>query len=148
MENKSIIDLNTLGVAQLGYVYKDVEKQAQLMEITLGIPKFAILVGTNPIIYHGKELEYKAKIAISRWLNTQIELIQPLKGQSVHTEFLKKGKEGFHHISAFVEELEPYIEDFRNKGFQILQSGQIGKQFYVYFDTQKALGLLLEIQMT
>ncbi|MFX1365523.1 MAG: hypothetical protein ACFFCE_05980 [Promethearchaeota archaeon] len=61
-------------------MYKDVEKQAQLMEITLGIPKFAILVGTNPIIYHGEKLEYTMKIAISRWLNTQIELIQPLKG--------------------------------------------------------------------
>lgn len=128
-------------------MYKDVEKQAQLMEITLGIPKFAILVGTNPIIYHGEKLEYTMKIAISRWLNTQIELIQPLKGQNIHTEFIKKRKDGLHHTNAIVEELEPYIEAFRNRGFQVLQSGQIRKQKFLYFDTKKAFGLIMEIQM-
>ena len=148
MENTSEIDISSLNVAQLGYVYKDVAKQSLIMEKMLGVPMFAVMVGTNPIIYRGREVEYTAKIAISRWLNTQIELIQPIKGQSLHTEFLQKGREGLHHISVFVDELEPYLEYFKKMGFDIAQSGQLGKQKFAYLDTEEAFGLILEIQMT
>jgi len=143
-----MINLRNHKIDQLGYVYKDAEKQAKIMETTFGIPKFAFLEGKNPINYRGKELEYSVKIGISRWLGTQIELIQPLEGQSSHTEFLEKGREGLQHISLFVEDIDPYIEDFKKKGFQIIQSGQIGKQKFVYFDTEEAFGLIIEFQMT
>jgi len=142
------LDLKNMKIDQLGYVYKDIEKQAKIMEETFGIPPFAILEGTNTIIYRGKELEYSARIGISRWLGTQIELIQPLKGQSSHTEFLDKGREGLQHISLFVDDIDPYVEDFKKKGFEISQSGQIGKQKFVYFDTEEAFGLSIEFQMT
>ncbi|MFW9990297.1 MAG: hypothetical protein ACFFC3_16775 [Candidatus Odinarchaeota archaeon] len=77
-------------------------------------------------------MEYRSKTAIRRWLNTQIELIQQLKDQSVHINFFKKGTEGPHHISGILEELKPYIKNLKNRSFQILQSGQIGKQKYVF----------------
>ncbi len=148
MESVKNLNLGNIKIDQLGFVYKDAEKHAKILEITFGIPKFAFFQNTNPIICRGKELSYTAKIGISRWLNMQIELIQPISGESSHTEFLKKGREGFQHISLFVEDLDLYVKDFEQKGFAIIQSGQIGKQKFVYFDTEQIFGIIIEFQTT
>jgi len=143
------IDLGSLKVDQLGFVYKDIEKQAKIFETLFNIPKFAVLPENTEIVnYRGKDVEMTNKIAISRQFNTQIELIQHISGESIYKEFLDKGREGLHHISFFVENLEAHIEFFENQGFEMINSGSIGKQIYAYFDTEAALGIILELQET
>jgi 4-hydroxyphenylpyruvate dioxygenase-like putative hemolysin len=143
------IDLSKLKVDQLGFVYKDIEKQAKIFETLFNIPTFAILPENTEIVnYRGKDTEIRNKIAISRQFNTQIELIQHNSGESVYKEFLDKGREGLHHISFFVENIEAYIEFFEKQGFEMIYSGSIGKQTYAYFDTEEILGMLLEVQET
>ena len=143
------INLGNLKVDQLGFVYKDIEKQAKIFETLFNIPKFAIIPETTEIVkYRGKDGEVNTKIAISRQFNTQIELIQPISGESIHKEFLDKGREGLHHISFYVENLEAYIEFFEKRGLEMIYYGKVGKQVYAYFDTEEALGMLLEIQET
>ena len=148
MEKKEI-DLNSLKVEQLGFVYKDVEKQAKIFEETFNMPKFAILPETTQVVkYRGKDSKVNTKIAISRQFNIQIELIQLIEGESVFKEFLDQGKEGIHHISLFIEDIDSYIEYFENRGIEMVYSGSIGKRVYVYFDTVDILGMFLEVQET
>jgi len=50
------IDFKNLKVEQLGFVYKDVEKQAKIFEELFNIPKFAILPETTQVVkYRGKD---------------------------------------------------------------------------------------------
>ena len=143
------IDLGNLKVDQLGFVYKDIEKQAKIFETLFNIPKFAILPENTEIVkYRGKDVEMTNKIAISRQFNTQIELIQHVSGESIYKEFLDKGREGLHHISFYVENIEAYIEFFKNQGLEVISSGSVGKQVYTYFDTEETLGMILEVQET
>ena len=143
------INLGNLKVDQLGFVYKDIEKQAKIFESLFDVPKFAILPETTEIVkYRGKDGEVNTKIAISRQFNTQIELIQPISGESIHKEFLDKGREGLHHISFYVENIETYIKFFEEQGLEMVYYGSIGKQVYAYFDTEEALGMFLEVQET
>ena len=143
------INLGNLKVDQLGFVYKDIEKQAKIFESLFNVPKFAILPETTEIVkYRGKDGEVNTKIAISRQFNTQIELIQPISGESIHKEFLDKGREGLHHISFYVENIETYIKFFEKQGLEMVYYGSIGKQVYAYFDTEEALGMFLEVQET
>ena len=143
------INLGNLKVAQLGFVYKDIEKQAKIFESLFNIPKFAIIPEFTEIVkYRGKDGEVNTKIAISRQFNTQIELIQPISGESIHKEFLDKGREGLHHISFYVENIETYIKFFEKQGLEMVYYGSIGKQVYAYFDTEEALGMFLEVQET
>jgi 4-hydroxyphenylpyruvate dioxygenase-like putative hemolysin len=143
------INLGNLKVDQLGFVYKDIEKQAKIFESLFNVPKFAILPETTEIVkYRGKDGEVNTKIAISRQFNTQIELIQPISGESIHKEFLDKGREGLHHISFYVENIETYIKFFEEQGLEMVYYGSIGKQVYAYFDTEEALGMFLEVQET
>jgi hypothetical protein len=39
----SELNLGNLKINQLGYVYKDIKKQAKILEEKLGLPKFAYL---------------------------------------------------------------------------------------------------------
>ena len=143
------INFGNLKVDQLGFVYKDIEKQVKIFESLFNVPKFAILPETTEIVkYRGKDGEVNTKIAISRQFNTQIELIQPISGESIHKEFLDKGREGLHHISFYVENIETYIKFFEKQGLEMVYYGSIGKQVYAYFDTEEALGMFLEVQET
>jgi len=143
------INLSDLKVDQMGFVYRDIEKQAKIFETLFNVPKFALLPETTDIVkYRGIDGEVNTKIAISRQFNTQIELIQHISGDSIYKEFVDQGREGFHHISFFIENIEAYIKHFKNQGLEMIYYGSIGKQVYAYFDTEETLGMLLEIQET
>jgi hypothetical protein len=143
------MNIGDLGIMQLGYVYKDVEKQANIMEQIWGMPKFAIFPDeTTEVIYRGKKSICTLKIALSRYFGKQIELIQPISGAGIHQEFLDNGHEGLQHISCMVEDLDPYIEVFKRHNIEAVFIGHFWKQYVAYFDTIDSLGILLELQMT
>jgi hypothetical protein len=150
-----MLDINTEGlkiedleIIQLGYVYKDIKKQAEIMERVWGMPKFGFLPDiTTEIIYRGEKSTHIVKIALSRYFGKQIELIQPISGKGIHQEFLDNGHEGLQHLSCIVEDLDPYIDLFKKQNIELLHIGQYATQYVAYFDTKDTLGFILEIQM-
>jgi len=143
-------NLGNLKIDQLSFVYKDIKKQAEIMEKIYGIPKFAQMedITHQDATYRGKEVTIIVDYAFSRLLNVQIELQQWKSGDSLFKEFIDQGKEGLHSIGVYVDDLDRYIDEFNNKGIKVIQTGQIGKQKFVYLDTEKTFGFLLEIQTT
>ncbi len=150
MEN---FDLNlvNLKVEQLSFVYKDIKKQAKIMEDTYGI-KFAVMENIihEEATFHGKEVSIVVNYAFSRLFGIQIELQEPAEacGDCLFKEFLDQGKEGLHSVGMYVEDLQATIDEFKKKGIEVLQSGKIGKQWFAYFDTENTFGALLEFQQT
>ncbi|MFX0026572.1 MAG: VOC family protein [Candidatus Hermodarchaeota archaeon] len=143
-------NLGNLKIDQLSFVYKDIKKQVEIMETTYGVPKFAQMenITHQDATYRGKEVTIIVDYAFSRFLNVQIELQQWRSGDSLFKKFIDQGKEGLHSIGVYVDDLEAYIEEFKKKGIEILQTGQVGKQKFVYLDTEKTFGVLLEISTT
>ena len=143
-------NLGNLKIDQLSYVYKDVRNQAKIMEDLYGIPKFAQMEDFThqDATYRGKEVTIVVDYAISRLLNVQIELQQWKSGDSLFKDFIDQGKEGLHSIGIYVEDLQTYIEEFKNRGIKVLQTGTVGKQKFVYLDTEKTFGVFLEISTT
>jgi len=143
-------NLGNLKLDQLSFVYKDIKKQAKIMEKIYGIPKFAQMedITHQDATYRGKEATIIVDYAFSRLLNLQIELQQWKSGDSLFKEFIDQGKEGLHSIGVYVDDLDRYIDEFNNKGIKVIQTGQIGKQKFVYLDTENTFGFLLEIQTT
>jgi len=143
------IDLGKFKVDQLGYVYRDIEKQVNLLETVFGLPKFAFLVKNDSLCkYRGKDSKISTKLALSRIFNVQIELIQLIKGDCIFKEFLDSGREGLHHFGIYVDDLDSIIKEFTDKGYEILHQRIIAKQKVAYIDTEKDLGILLEFQET
>jgi len=143
-------NLGNLKIDQLSYVYKDIKKQAKVMEELYGVPTFAQMenITHQDATYHGKESEIVIDYAFSRLLNLQIELQQWKSGDCLFKEFIDQGKEGLHSLGIYVDDLEAYIAEFKKRGIEVIQTGQVGKQKFVYLDTLKTFGILLEISTT
>ncbi|MFX1529621.1 MAG: VOC family protein [Promethearchaeota archaeon] len=150
MEDYLPFGLSDFKVEQLGFVYKDIRKQAKIMESFFGIPKFTILGPLEmEITYRGKQTKWTASGAFGRLFNNvEIELIQVYGGECIHKEFLDQGKEGFHHIRSSVDDLDTVIEKFKEVGISVLQKGTIIASTYAYMDTEAILGTILEFSAT
>ena len=143
-------NLKDLKIDQLSYVYKDIKKQSKVMEELYGVPNFALMenITHQDATFHGKESNIVIDYAFSRLFNLQIELQQWKSGDCLFKEFIEQGKEGLHSIGIYVDDLDKYIEEFKKRGIEVIQTGQVGKQKFAYLDTEKTFGFLLEISTT
>ena len=146
MSNNKTLDLKNLKIDQLGYVYKDIEKQAKIMEKMFGVSKFTIFDPVDvKVNYRGVDKTLKMRGGFGTlYDDTQIELLQPVEGESIYTEFLDQGREGFHHILYTVDDLQAVINKYKDAGIEVIQSGKLMTSKYAYMDTEELIGLIVE----
>lgn len=145
MEDKGELDMTKLKVDQLSYVFKDVEKQAKILGTIFKTPRFHFYDVIDGIFrYHGKKTKISLKIGAAKFLNTQIELIQWIRGDCSYKDFLNKGREGLHHIGILVENYETWIDYFKEMGIGLLQYGRTAKR-WAYLDSEESFGIIIEL---
>jgi 4-hydroxyphenylpyruvate dioxygenase-like putative hemolysin len=138
--------LSDLKVDQLGFVFKDIETQAWIMEQAFGLTKFMFGKPETQIIqYRGKESRITSQLAFSQMKGTQIELINWIDGECTYKEFLEGGKEGLHHIATYVEDTDLYLAEFHKQGISVLQAGEVLYTRFTYLDTQEKFGTIIEL---
>ncbi|MFX0150402.1 MAG: VOC family protein [Candidatus Hodarchaeota archaeon] len=125
-------------IDQIGIVVKDMESTMKFYERMFGIEPFLTLVSS----VYSAEL----KIGLLYLDEVQIELIQVLQGETIHSKFLKRQGEGLHHLGFFVDDIEKDLTRLENDGIKVLERGIILEEVeYAYLDTQKFLGIILEL---
>ncbi len=134
---------------QIGIVVKDLDKSLKQFQEVLEIGPWDIYKYASPemkeITYRGKPADWSILAAFT-WLgNTQIEIIQPLKGPSIYYEHLEKKGEGLHHFKDYVDDCHEVVEEFKKKGISVTQSGRFGEGEFYYFDTEPILGITYEV---
>jgi len=146
----SDLNLGNLKINQLGYVYKDIKKQAKILEEKLGLPKFAYLENKpTKYNYRGKETTVQTMIGFSRSLNVQVELIQLINGECLFKEFIDSGREGLHHFGIFVDDVATIVKEYLDRGYSIVHEGiTAGVQKVAYIDTYEDFGVYIEFQQT
>jgi len=150
---KPVIDITDLD--QLGFVVRSVEKSTEALWNTFGIGPWMFrefpVESMEEMIYHGKPARFSLRAARSqKKLNgVEFELIEPLEGDSIYSDFLKEHGEGFHHIGWYkIASLEAYNETaqaLEKAGFPCIMSVRSGNIAFAYFDTAKVLGTILEV---
>ena len=141
-------DLGLGKFMQLGFVIASTEKALDYYEKTLGLGHFdSLIVGSDT--NHGR---VKRRISLAQSGGVQFELIEPMEGDTVLSAFLKQGREGLHHIGFNVKELDEKIKELQRKGINSLERGKMldasGKSVgvqYVYLDTTRTAGVILEL---
>ena len=95
----------------------------------------------------GSDAVYSMRLAFAGEA-PELELIQPVDGQSLYNEWLSERGEGLHHLAVVVSSLDETIAALERAGFANIQPGHgfapNGKGGYAYFDTTDALGFILE----
>ena len=76
-----------------------------------------------------------------------VELIEPLEGQSTYTEHLDAGGTGIHHIGCFAyDDPRAVVRSYENAGVPVVQSGRFEGLEFWYLDMSEVLnGVILEV---
>ena len=115
-------------IMQVGIVVKDINKAMEHFS-SLGIGPFKVSPrGAVPAYIdlktRGKPADYKMEIRFAQVGNVEIELIQPLEGESIHKDFLEEKGEGLHHLGFSVDDLDGEEAKLVEQGFKVLASGR------------------------
>jgi len=138
-------------IVQVALVTRNIEASAQHWSALLGVevPKIMTSRPGNEVhvIYQGKPSNARAKLAFLSAGQVQVELIQPLGGGSAWQQFLDEHGEGVHHIAFNVQNLAQAESEMKALGYDAIHSGRWDSDNgdYVYFDSTKALGLVVEL---
>jgi catechol 2,3-dioxygenase-like lactoylglutathione lyase family enzyme len=99
--------------------------------------------------YHGEPADFVASISLSYLGDMQLELIAPVSGENIYSDFLRESGPGLHHICVEVdspEGLDAALSDAVNQGAAVVQRGAMpgGIQF-AYVSAPQAGVPFLEI---
>jgi methylmalonyl-CoA/ethylmalonyl-CoA epimerase len=148
----SPLSLAGRSLEQIAFVVKDIDEAQRFFNTKMGIPRFYVIehFGNRAVekTFRGQPADHDFTIALAYSGNTQIELIQHLSGDTCYKEFLDRRGEGMQHLGFFLEDRERHrqvLSEFASNGFSVLQSGRFGDASYTYFDTEGAIGAVMEI---
>jgi methylmalonyl-CoA/ethylmalonyl-CoA epimerase len=137
---------------QIGVVVKDLERATAALTEIFGIGPFRTIEwppadrADIERCYYGEPGEFSARMAFTELGPVELELIQPLKGNSIWADFLRERGEGIHHIRFNVPDIQPVIEYLGGHGIQPAQmgSGLRPGTTWANFDTQSRVGFVIE----
>ena len=118
------------GINQVAIVVKDIQKTVGNYWNILGIGPWDIYEWELPLTYgrtyHGKPAWARERIAVADVGGVQLELCQPVEGNSVYQDFLDDHGEGLNHINFLVDDVDETAKILIEQGFSSIQSGRHG----------------------
>jgi hypothetical protein len=106
-------------ILQIGFVVKDAEKAAEYYTNNLGWGPFEFMESEfRDYTFRGKKYDYaRQKIAFAQHGPMNIELIEPIEGETPASEFLREKGEGINHLYlGHVEDLDPILDKLNTVG--------------------------------
>ena len=157
--NQPVIKITDLN--QVCMVVNDLEKSMASLWSTFGIGPWDICVrdykseieaeSIRDMTYYGKPAQYSYKMASThdKLGGVFIELIQPVAGDNIYRDFLRKNGEGIQHLGwHVVESQKAFAETWKSleeEGFPCIMSARLYHTAVAYFDTTKVLNTILEV---
>jgi hypothetical protein len=140
-------------VAQICVIVPDLDKAVENYWKIFGIGPWHFYTYGKPLVKrmtrHGKPSEYKMRVALSQIGPLRIELIEPLEGDTVYSEFVARHGYGVHHLGVLTENMAEAIGKAEQAGFTMTQDGAgfgpDGDGHYAYLDTEAAIGTTIEL---
>jgi catechol 2,3-dioxygenase-like lactoylglutathione lyase family enzyme len=142
-EMKQTLDLPD--VSQVGIVVKDLDKSINYFE-KLGLGPFIRpeLKFTEKICY-GKPAEFEVALGFCSLGSIEMELIQPVSGESIYHEYLETSGEGLHHLGFDVQDMDARLERYQKMGLKVILLVRREGGGAAYLDTGKTGGVIIEL---
>lgn len=134
------------GLFQQAFVVADLEPAQQAVQAQLGCGEFVNLPASDlDYELRGKRVSCALALGFARSGNVQIELIQPVRGEGLHVEFLASNGPGAHHLGFLVDDLDAIVALGAELGLPKLMGSRFGSLSFCYLDTWNELGLYVEL---
>lgn len=127
-------------VVQLAWVVDDVAATERLLREQFGCGSWTRLddVRFEPgsTTLRGEPTELVAHVSLAYAGDLQLEIIQPVSGRSVHTEFLESRGPGLHHLCYAVDDLDAACAAAEAADVPVLMRGSMlgGEVEFAYVD--------------
>lgn len=115
---------------QIAWVTRDLDATEQALGTLLGAKKWVripdVHFAPDACTFRGEPADFVASISLSYAGDTQLELIAPVSGDSVYTEFLDAAGPGLHHICVEkpgVDEFEAALAEAERRGVSVVAQG-------------------------
>lgn len=147
-EGSASLNMKGKKIVKLGIVVRDVEKSAKKYWQVFGVGPWTLADMQAPkIVLHDRthdQSPFSVRSGTASIGDLQIELLQPLSGQSSYAEFLGKYGNGIHHLSfGYVEDADEMVATVQKQGYGIEMQGILGGNTEVtYLSTQQKLGAI------
>lgn len=141
------------GIAQIAILVQDLEETVENYWTRFGIGPWHFYTYEKPLVrqmsYYGRPAEYRMRIALSQLGPMRIELIEAKEGDSIYADFIREHGYGVHHLGILVEDMKEALAQTQAAGFDVIQDGSgfglDGDGHYAYLETEKLLGVTLEL---
>ena len=125
---------------QLAWVTTDLTATEEALTTLLGAKKCirvpSVHFGPDSCTYRGRPADFVASISFSYAGDTQLELISPVSGESVYTEFLDRAGPGLHHICVEADDVDAAVGTA-----EVLQRGVMPGGMEFAYVTAEAAGV-------
>lgn len=140
------------GPDQICWTARDLDEAVARIGRALAISRWRVWTYSGDELrhrsYRGVDAEFSSLTAMSAF-GPSVEIVQPISGPSVFTDFLDKGHDGIHHLGWFVESAEDHQAWFADRGIpEIMRGGGHGLDgdgLFVFYDTLELLGTYVEL---
>jgi methylmalonyl-CoA/ethylmalonyl-CoA epimerase len=141
------------GVAQIALVVEDLDKTVENYHKLFGIGPWHFYLYEKPFVANmtrnGNAADYSMRVALSYFGPMRIELIQPLAGDTVYGDFVKKHGYGIQHLGVLVDDMSAAIREAEEAGIAMTQDGSgfgpDGDGHYAYLDTEDSIATTIEL---
>lgn len=138
---------------QIGVVVRDLDRAVRFLSDVFGFGPWRVVTyppadrADLPRTYRGQGAEFSHRIAFASLGRVELELVEPLAGDSLLTEFLERHGEGLQHIRFNVPELEPVLAYLGRQGVEPLMTGSGLRPgtTWAHLDTAEQAGFTIEI---
>ncbi|GFG75993.1 VOC family protein [Mycobacterium botniense] len=146
------MSLSTGSPVQIAWVTPELDVTETALTSLLGVKKWVripeVHFGPETCRYRGEPADFVASIALSYLADMQLELIQPVRGQSIYSDFLADHGPGLHHICVEAEnpDLAAALAAAVGHGATVVQQGVMpGGMRFAYVSAPRAGVPFLEI---
>ena len=112
---------------QIAWVTPDIDVTEKALSALLGAKKWirlpGIPFGPDTCTYRGQPADFVADIALSYAGDMQLELIAPVSGESIYTEFLRDHGAGLHHICVETDDIDAAVKNATDNGAEVVLRG-------------------------
>jgi catechol 2,3-dioxygenase-like lactoylglutathione lyase family enzyme len=122
--------ISTGPIIQTAWVVEDIEASEQFFVEHFGVRKWIripdVHFGPDACTYRGAPADFVVHVSMANVGDMQLELIQPVRGVSIYTEFLERGGAGLHHICFAPADFDAALDAAHAGGVEVVQRGSMG----------------------
>ena len=127
-------------IDQVAYVVESLERSLPRYEAMFG-PFQVATYEMKQCTVRGRKADCALRLALNNSGPVEIELIEVVSGETIHSEHLKEHGEGLHHVRFRVEDLEPKVAALEAAGYRTLMSNRLSPAIaFAYLESPPELG--------